>query len=81
MPIHQHTTKQMDFIPLVSQEYKYAFCHATNGLPNDIQRHIWDISRSYKSPVCPGAPTKRKLSPLAQRLRRRGRKLAKELFH
>lgn len=70
----------MNFVPLVTTDYKYAFCQATNQLPRDLQQHIWNIVQGCGDPVCPCAPTKRKPNPITERLRRRGRNIPKELF-
>lgn len=31
----------MDYIPLVTDEFRIAFCQATNSLCSDVQRIIW----------------------------------------
>ena len=30
-----------DYIPLVTYDYKLAFCQSTNTLPTDVQQIIW----------------------------------------
>ena len=80
--LHTHRPSlvtKMDFVPLVTNEYKYAFCSATRGLPADIQQVIWNDVLGRAEPVCPGAPRKR--NPTLERLRRRGRGLAKKLVY
>lgn len=32
----------MDFIPLVTDDFRIAFCLATNSLCTDVQRIIWE---------------------------------------
>jgi len=66
----------MDFIPLHTQEYKYAFCKALDnhgGLPHDIKQMVWGIVNQSQEPVCPAAP--KKLRPTAARLLRRGKRI------
>ena len=75
-----HLVIKMEFVPLLTTEYKYAFCNATRSLPTDIQKIIWEDVLRGTQPICPDAPRKRR-SPLVERLRRRGRKLAKELVY
>ena len=62
----------MDFIPMPTDEYKLAFCAATDSLNNDLKQVIWkdvlDITHT-----CPGAPLKRR-SATAERLATTGRK-------
>ena len=72
-----HIGHKMDFIPLVTNEYKYAFCCATRSLPTDIQQIIWNDVLDRAKPVCPDAPRKR--NPTLERLRLRSRGLAKKL--
>ena len=73
------TRHKMDFIPLVTNEYKYVFCSATRSLPADIQQIIWNDVLDRTEPVCPGAPRKR--NSTLERLRCRGRKLTKKLVY
>jgi len=47
----------MDYIPLVTDELKLAFCQATNDLCTDVQRIIWEMTL-VDEPVCPPAPRK-----------------------
>lgn len=46
-----------NFIPLITDEYKLAFCQVTRGLPELCQAHIWMAIN-----LPPSAP-KKKLSP------------------
>ena len=58
-----------DFIPLVTFDYKLAFCQATNSLPVDVQRIIWNKTLDIKPPSTPpSAPIKpsRRLSRLME---------------
>ena len=48
----------MDFVPLLTIDYKMAFCLATNALPTDIQRKIYNECLGIP-PVIPTAPIKR----------------------
>lgn len=50
----------MDYIPLVTYDYKLAFCQATSPLCEDVQRLIWQ-KVNVTAPVCPQAPIKRNL--------------------
>ena len=47
-----------DYIALHTYDYKLAFCQATNDLPGDMQRCIWEKLNTYESQnrECPGAP-------------------------
>ena len=51
-----------DYIPLVTYDYKLAFCQATNRLPEDTQRIIWnkvlDVAAPTTSPPTPMKPYK-----------------------
>jgi hypothetical protein len=47
----------IDYIPLLTDDYKLAFCQATNGLCTDVQRLIWE-EVIVTEPVCPPAPKK-----------------------
>jgi hypothetical protein len=48
-----------DFIPLITFDYKLAFCQATNNLPTDVQRIIWNKTLDVEPPsVPPPAPIK-----------------------
>jgi len=65
----------MDFIPLVTDEYRFAFCAATSPFPNDVKHII------YKKALCiggeniqpPSAP--KKITPLARVMKVKGWKL------
>ena len=46
-----------DYIPLVTTDYKLAFCQATNALCTDVQRMIWQHVKDVE-PRCPRAPRK-----------------------
>ena len=46
-----------DYVPLVTDDYKLLFCQATNALPTDMQRLIWDLTNTAE-PRCPPAPRK-----------------------
>ena len=50
----------MDYMPLHTYDYKIAFCQATNGLCEDVQRIIWNKANKYETHdfVCPGTPKK-----------------------
>jgi len=52
-----------DYIPLVTDDYRIAFCQATACLPNDIQRIIWvktlELSRPENPPPAPLQPSPR----------------------
>ena len=45
-----------DYIALHTYDYKLAFCQATNDLPGDMQRCIWEKLNTYESQnrECPG---------------------------
>ena len=47
-----------DYIALHTYDYKLSFCQATNELPGDMQRLVWEKLNAYESRdlVCPGAP-------------------------
>lgn len=62
----------MDFIPMPTYDYKIAFCAATDSLNNDIKQTIWKDVLDI-TPVCPGAPIKRR-SATVERLAALGRK-------
>ena len=49
-----------DYIALHTYDYKLSFCQATNELPSDMQRLVWEKLNAYESRdlVCPGAPKK-----------------------
>ena len=51
-----------DYIPLVTYDYKLAFCQVTNQLPEDIQRNIWNkvlyVSAPATPPPAPMKPSK-----------------------
>ena len=49
-----------DYIALHTYDYKLSFCQATNELPSDMQRLVWEKLNAYESHdlVCPGAPKK-----------------------
>jgi hypothetical protein len=48
----------MDFIPLVTDNERIAFCQATASLCDDVQRIIWDMYLKNIEPECPPAPQK-----------------------
>jgi len=62
----------MDFIPVLTDEYRLAFCAATDSLNNDIKQVIWKDVLDI-TPTCPGAPMKRR-SPTVERLAALGSK-------
>ena len=43
-------------MPLITDDYRIAFCQVTTELPEAIQKLIW--SMSLPDPVCPSAPKK-----------------------
>ena len=45
------------YIPLITYDYKLAFCQATNDLCPDVQRLIWTQVLDVE-PTCPQAPRK-----------------------
>jgi len=49
----------MDFIPLVTDDYRMSFCKATEPLPNDIKELIWKYVMKDPPLECPPAPKKR----------------------
>ena len=51
-----------DYIALHTYDYILAFCQATNNLPGDIQRIIWEKVNKYdtRDVECSGVPKKRK---------------------
>ena len=55
----------MDYMHLHTDDYKIAFCQATNELCEDVQRIIWEKSQKYEyeNLVCPGAPRKSGRNP------------------
>lgn len=73
----------MDFVPLHTAEYKYAFCKALDnhgGLPGEIKELVWNHVQRNQVAVCPGAP--KKLRPLTARLLRLGKgELAKKRLY
>ena len=58
-----------DYIPLLTDDFKLAFCQATNGLCTDVQRLIWEKTIVIE-PMCPPAP--KKLSGMYLHLKNRG---------
>ena len=50
----------MDYIPLVTYDYKIAFFQATFPLCEDVKRLIWKKTL-VDTPTCPNAPIKRNL--------------------
>jgi len=46
-----------DFIALTTDDFKLAFCQATNALCTDVQRLIWQKA-IVTEPKCPPAPRK-----------------------
>ena len=56
------------YIPLLTTDYKLAFCQATNDLCPDVQRLIWTYVLDVE-PKCPPAP--RKLSAALKNLLRK----------
>ena len=42
-----------DYIPLVTYDYKLAFCQATTHLPEDTQRIIWNKVLNVCAPSTP----------------------------
>lgn len=53
----------MDFIPLVTDDYRLAFCTATKTLPSEIQQIIYKKALCTPSPPPPGAPKKKVILP------------------
>ena len=55
----------MDYMHLHTDDYKIAFCQATNELCEDVQRIIWEKSQKYdyENLACPGAPRKVNRNP------------------
>ena len=53
-----------DYIALHTYDYKLSFCQATNKLPGDMQRLVWEKLNTYESQnlECPGAPLRNKQS-------------------
>jgi hypothetical protein len=45
------------YIPLLTDDYKLAFCQTTNDLCPDVQRLIWTLVLDVE-PTCPPAPRK-----------------------
>lgn len=56
-PTLAHTQPKMDYIPLVTDDYKLAFVQATGTLPENVQRIIWNKVLQVE-PVTPRAPIK-----------------------
>ena len=54
-----------DYIALHTYDYKLSFCQATNELPSDMQRLVWEKLNTYESRdlVCPGAPQRASGNP------------------
>ena len=54
-----------DYIALHTYDYKLSFCQATNELPGDMQRLVWEKLNTYESRdlVCPGAPQRASGNP------------------
>ena len=52
-----------DYIPLVTYDYKLAFCQSTNTLPTDVQQIIWknvlDVPPPSTPPKAPIKPSPR----------------------
>lgn len=46
-----------DYVALLTNDYKLAFCQATNGLCPDVQRLIWTQVLDVEA-KCPPAPRK-----------------------
>ena len=42
-----------DYIPLVTYDYKLAFCQTTNALPHDVQQIIWKNVLDVPPPTTP----------------------------
>ncbi len=55
----------MEYMHLHTDDYKLAFCQATNELCEDVQRIIWEKSQKYEyeNLVYPGAPRKSGRNP------------------
>jgi hypothetical protein len=53
----------MDYIPLVTHDYKLSFVRATNELPEELQRIIWEKIIENTEPVAPAAPKKKPIKP------------------
>ena len=53
-----------DFIPLVTYDYKMAFCQVTKDLPEECQRMIWSevVPPPLSPPDTPIKPSKRLLN-------------------
>jgi hypothetical protein len=67
-PLHSHSLK-MDYVPLITNEYKLAFVQATGTLPGDVQQIIWAKLLENTEPVMPSTPKKPiKPSPRLARL-------------
>ncbi len=56
-----------DFVALTTDDFKLAFCQATNELCTDVQRLIW-IKAIVSDTVCPPTP----IGPAMRHLLRRG---------
>ena len=49
-----------DYIHLHTDDYKIAFCQATNELCQDVQRIIWSMSEKYENDIMqPKTPEKK----------------------
>ena len=75
----KYPNNPMDFVPLTTHDYRLAFVQATQGLPTDVCRDIlWKMVLEV-TPSPPPVPT-RKLRPIVQRLRLKGRRSLSALF-
>lgn len=52
----EHSLDIQTYIPMITYDYKLAFCQVTKDLPTLCQERIWDI---LIKPVCPPAPVKK----------------------
>lgn len=57
---------ETDYIPLSTDEFRLAFCQATNSLCTDVQRIIWKKTL-YDDPILIQPPTPKKCSVIYSR--------------
>jgi len=58
----------MDYIPLVTDDYRLAFCAVTASLPTDIQQIIYKKALNGGEVSAPSAPKKVTPSPRLSRM-------------
>lgn len=59
-----------DYIPLVTNDFKIAFCQSVNNLPSDVQQIIWKKVLETNAPTTP-PPAPRKINRMMNRWKSR----------